>query len=313
MHVWALGLSCETTAAPPDRAPPTLRAPTLRGPTLRGPPPFGAPLFLGLAPHRLGPHHDTKNIGQKIGLAKKLDWPKLDWPKLDWPKLDWPKLVKSGWPKTGLAKVGLFRTHAVWCAAIGRSTVLHTFYLRESCQRACTHPPTGITWGVQSWLALAFFHTEKWIKLFHTIHHAKNLPSANVLLLLCLCLAGIFPLWAHTSSRTLSQHISRESLPQTPTGSDHQNLCHQGLQSCSSVPVREVHFPSRKVWASTGSKTLHATLLLQSRRHLAQRLNQYAPPLPGYPFPFPPSQAHPFAPPFASHLELPLLPGPVDR
>ena len=105
---------------PPPFGPHNFGAPQLRGPTTSGfgPPPLGGPT-LG------GPHHDTKNIGQKIGLAKKLDWPKNwigqnwigqnwigqnwfwpklagpkpRWPKMDWPKLDWPKLVKSGWPK----------------------------------------------------------------------------------------------------------------------------------------------------------------------------------------------------------------------
>ena len=44
---------------------PTLRGPTLRGPTLRGP-----HFFWVWPPNPLGLHHDTKNIGQKIGLAK---------------------------------------------------------------------------------------------------------------------------------------------------------------------------------------------------------------------------------------------------
>ena len=78
-------------------------------------PPFGAPhgpsLFLGLAHHPLGPHHDTHQIPNyiipiglaKIGLAKigfGQNWPgqNHDGQKMDWPKLDWPKLVKSGWP-----------------------------------------------------------------------------------------------------------------------------------------------------------------------------------------------------------------------
>ena len=46
----------------------------ISGPHRSGPHPSPPPpprLFLGLAPHLLGPHHDTKNIGQKIGLAKK--------------------------------------------------------------------------------------------------------------------------------------------------------------------------------------------------------------------------------------------------
>ena len=67
--------------------------PTLRGPTLRAP-----PLFLGLAPHRLEPHHDTKNVGQKIriGLAK----------------IGLAKIGQIRMAKTGLAKVGLFCAHA---------------------------------------------------------------------------------------------------------------------------------------------------------------------------------------------------------
>ena len=65
------------------------------GPPPFGPPPFGAPSLRGphptlRGPHPLGPHHDTKNIGQK-----------LDWPKLDWPKL---ALAKTAMAKNGLAK-----------------------------------------------------------------------------------------------------------------------------------------------------------------------------------------------------------------
>ena len=96
--------------APQFRAPP-YGAPQFGAPPF-GAPPFGAPLFLGLAPHPLGPHHDTHQIPKQIGqnwigqnwIGQNWLWPKLAgrkprWPKMDWPKLDWPKLVKSGWPK----------------------------------------------------------------------------------------------------------------------------------------------------------------------------------------------------------------------
>ena len=71
--------------------------PTLRAPTLSGRPPLGAPqlrpsLFLGLAPHPLGPHHDTKNVGQKNELAK----------------IGLAKIGQIRMAKTGLAKVGFF-------------------------------------------------------------------------------------------------------------------------------------------------------------------------------------------------------------
>ena len=119
VHVWALGLWCETPAASGQLRLRELQTCTFDGPgasklhqkttrthtvsekksetgggrrkkrEILGPPPFGAPpfgappfgasFFLGLGP-TLGPSH---RIGQK--------W--------DWPKLDWPKLVKSGWPK----------------------------------------------------------------------------------------------------------------------------------------------------------------------------------------------------------------------
>ena len=91
--------------------PPPFGAPPFGAPPF-GPPPFGAPLFLVLAPHPLGPHHDTHQIPKQIvqnwigqnwigqnWLWPKLAGPKPRWPKMDWPKLDWPKLVKSGWPK----------------------------------------------------------------------------------------------------------------------------------------------------------------------------------------------------------------------
>ena len=99
MHVWALGLSCETPAAPPDRAAGAhttareLQTCTFERPgasnttkiprkrpkerekrkkTVAG---EGKKKREILGPHRsgphsLGPHHDTKNIGQKIGLTK---------------------------------------------------------------------------------------------------------------------------------------------------------------------------------------------------------------------------------------------------
>ena len=84
-------------------------APPFGAPPFRAPP-FGASTFLGLASRPLGPHHDTKNIGQKIGLAKKLEWPK-NWngQKLDWPKLALAKIGQIRMAKNGLAKVGLFR------------------------------------------------------------------------------------------------------------------------------------------------------------------------------------------------------------
>ena len=128
MHVWALGLSCESPAVSgPPRTPHVreermktvagegkkreiLGLPTLQGPTVRG------RFFLGLGPP-FGPHHDTHSQIQMD--LPKMEWPKMDWPKMDWPKLDWPKLVrpkprwpKMDWPKlvnrmakTGLAKV----------------------------------------------------------------------------------------------------------------------------------------------------------------------------------------------------------------
>ena len=90
---------------------PTVRAPTLRGPTLGGPtlrPHLGGPHCLGAPP--FGPHHDTKNIGQKIGLAK-IGLPKLDWPKLDLAKIGRAQttMAKIGLAKIGLAKIGQIR------------------------------------------------------------------------------------------------------------------------------------------------------------------------------------------------------------
>ena len=83
MHVWALGLSCETPAAPPDRAagartrqPENSKRAHLRVPALQTPPKFHEKdqkrgiHFSGFVPLPSGPHHDTKNIGEKIGLAK---------------------------------------------------------------------------------------------------------------------------------------------------------------------------------------------------------------------------------------------------
>ena len=83
------------------------------GPHPWGPTTSGPSLFLGLAPHPSGPHHDTKNFGQKTGqnwFWPKLAGPKPRWPKMDWPKLDWPKL-KSGWPKRDWPKSVSSRAH----------------------------------------------------------------------------------------------------------------------------------------------------------------------------------------------------------
>ena len=111
----------EQNFGPPPFGPPTVRAPhpsgppQLRGPTTSGPHNFGPPLFPGLAPHPLGPHHDTKNIGQKIGLAKKLDWPKLALATIGRAKTT---MAKNGLAKTGLAKVGLFRAYSSLSAGL---------------------------------------------------------------------------------------------------------------------------------------------------------------------------------------------------
>ena len=108
VHVWALGLSCETPAAHPSGTHPSgphpsgphhIGAPPLRGSTTSGPhhfgpPPFGpppfkasqlrAPLFLGLAPHPRSLNRLSKLRLAKIGLAK------------------------IGLAKIGLAKIGPF-------------------------------------------------------------------------------------------------------------------------------------------------------------------------------------------------------------
>ena len=159
MHVWALRLSCETPAAPPDRAagartrqPKNSKRTHLSAPALQTPPKFnekdqkrgkkekncgkrGKKKREILGPHRSGPHpsgphHDTKNIGQKIGLAKiglaKIGLPKLDWPKLDWPKLALAKIgraqtmmAKNGLAKIGLAEIGQIRMAKTGWAKVG--------------------------------------------------------------------------------------------------------------------------------------------------------------------------------------------------
>ena len=166
---WALGLSCETPAAPPDRAARArtrqlenskrahLSAPAFqtlqnstkktpqrgkermkncgrRGSTPFGHPPFGAPLFLGLAPHLLGPHHDTKNVGQKIGLAK------IDFSQ-NWL---WPKLAKSGWPKRDWPKSASSTEHTM------QRTHTHTHTAHRNTTTSTKHttpPPTLLTEG----------------------------------------------------------------------------------------------------------------------------------------------------------------------
>ena len=126
--------------------PPTLQGSTLRGPTTSGltfsgfgpqplgapwgAPPFGAhpsgpPLFLGLAPHPLGPHHDTKNIGQKIGLAQiglaQIGLAKLGLAKIGFGQ-NWPGQnldAKNGLAKIGLAKIGQIRIAKTGLAKVG--------------------------------------------------------------------------------------------------------------------------------------------------------------------------------------------------
>ena len=82
----------------PLRGPHPFGAPTLRGPHPSGPPPFGAPTLRGshffwvLAPHPLGPHHDTKNrLAKNLALAK----------------IGRARIGQIRMAKTGLAKVGL--------------------------------------------------------------------------------------------------------------------------------------------------------------------------------------------------------------
>ena len=141
MHVWALGLSCETLAALgstiPTRRPPERdkkseieggrgkKARNFGPSTVRGPP-FGAPLFLvGAPPFRApssssspsrphpsgalwGQSHDTHQIQKK------------DWPKMDLPKMDWPKIGRA---KTRMTKNGFTRTRLM--PTFGVSAVEH--------------------------------------------------------------------------------------------------------------------------------------------------------------------------------------------
>ena len=121
MHVWALGLSCETPTASnpshtnhqnstrrqPERDIKRAKKGTVEGKKSEhlGLPPFGTPIFLCLPhpPHLqgrtlrppsllFGPHHDTHQIKKWIG--QKLDWQKLDWPNLVLAKIgfgqNWP-------------------------------------------------------------------------------------------------------------------------------------------------------------------------------------------------------------------------------
>ena len=140
VHVWALGLSCETTAAsgPPElhTTPRELQTRTFDGPdaskhhqkttrrhperhkkeqkwerrgknsakfgapTLRGPT-LQEPDFFWVWAPPFGPHHDTHTPGSK--------WIGPNWIGQNW---FWPKLVlaKIGLAKTGLAKTGLAKT-----------------------------------------------------------------------------------------------------------------------------------------------------------------------------------------------------------
>ena len=124
MHVWALGLSCETSAAlgasnttnipREDTQKETKRAKMVAGEgkqrEILGPHPSGH--FFWVWAHPSGPpspppllplsrpHHDTHQIQSWIGFGPNwIDqnwlWPKLAGPKLVWPKRDWPKLVSS--------------------------------------------------------------------------------------------------------------------------------------------------------------------------------------------------------------------------
>ena len=130
MHIWALRLSCETPAAPPDRAAgartrqPEFWAPPFGAPPFGAPPfgaaPFGVPFFLGLGLHPRastlwGPHPQwSKNSTSK-------NWPKSNWPKSklaeveigrsrNWLKsklaeVELAELEKKSWPKSKLAEV----------------------------------------------------------------------------------------------------------------------------------------------------------------------------------------------------------------
>ena len=134
MHIWALGLSCETPAAPPDRAagartrqPENSKRAHLSAPALQTPPKFhertprerkkkencggrrekkarnfGPPTLRGstLRGSTLrGPHTSSQNS------TTSKNWPKSNWPKS---KLAEVEIDRSrNWPKSKLAEVEL--------------------------------------------------------------------------------------------------------------------------------------------------------------------------------------------------------------
>ena len=84
-------------------------------------------------------------------------------------------------------------TRAVWCPAVSSSTIQHTLHCREAGRRAHSHPPTSITYCLESWLTLNILLPNKWV---HTSHHTRN----N---LVCSssgfsCISGLS--WLHSTS-----------------------------------------------------------------------------------------------------------------
>ena len=65
------------------------KGPRRVGPRRVGPLKGGGPHIFWVRPHPMGPHHDTKNLGQNWF------WPKLALAKPRWPEWDWPKSVSS--------------------------------------------------------------------------------------------------------------------------------------------------------------------------------------------------------------------------
>ena len=87
MHVWALGLSCETPAA--------------SGPwESHGLDPSGPPLFPGLGLHHSGPHPLWSKNSKSKKLAEVEIGRSRNWPKSNWPNSKKKAGLSRNWPKS---------------------------------------------------------------------------------------------------------------------------------------------------------------------------------------------------------------------
>ena len=115
------------------------------------------------------------------------------------------------------------------------------FHFHETCHRACTHPPTGITHSMKSLLVISVSHVDERELLLCTCGHLPGSDFEFSLRFLCFRVSSLHvsPLATICCSHSNSQDIERKSSKNTT-----------GISSSESVspraPKRVPQFQSTK-------------------------------------------------------------------